>query len=258
MYRAPSFGEDSYDFLEKPESFGFTDELIKNSKITEATRLPTISTADISEFLELNPRNSEADINLEKSPLSSVPVTTFSQSVASPVAQPNISLFHQQRKFIPTSQNTLLTRMMSVPRDSILESLESIAPKFPPQDVDIPDISVTNGLQMAASSAAVVTSGFSTGQIYGSANTTSPMNTNMTEREASPSVTQGNTGSPAGSSVSNMSNVTGTPPQESSEDSDDSVPLAQVCLLDSLIPEQSNNASSENLLNCGFMDPQFE
>lgn len=239
MYRAPSFGEDSYDFLEKPESFGFTDELIKSSKITEATRLPTISTADISEFLELNPRNSEADINLEKSPLSSAPVTTYSQTVPTPVAHPNINLFHQQRKFIPTSQNTLLTRMMSVPRDSILESLESIAPKFPPQDVDIPDISVTNGLQMAASSTAVVTSGFSTGQIYGSANTTtSPMNTNMAEREASPSVTQGNTGSPAGSSVSNMSNVTGTPPQESSEDSDDSVPLAQVCLLGSLNPEQ--------------------
>lgn len=231
MFRTPSFGEDNYDFmLDKPDHLSFTDELIKESKIANTPYLPTISSTDISEFLELNPRNHEhcpLDISTEICTSSSTIVTSvYSQSFPTPVAQ---QVLPQQRKFVQPSvpQNILLSRMMSVQRDSILESLESIAPKFPPQDVDLPDINVTNELQMTSTPA---TMAFSTAQMYGQTSITTMSQTkpSSVERETTPDGSHGTAGSPTGSSVSNA-----TPPQESSEDSDDSVPLAQVSTLTS-------------------------
>ena len=102
-------------------------------------------------------------------------------------------------------------------RDSILESLESIAPKFPPQeDLDVPDISVTNSLNSqpnASGSQSIFSSGFSTSRMYKQNGQTS----------LATMIKQPPAGSPAPSSSSTVS-----PRRESSEDSDDSVPLAQV------------------------------
>ena len=233
MFRTPSFGEDNYDFiLDKPENLSFTDELIKDSKIANSQYLPTISNTDISEFLELHPRNHEyspSDISTEVCSSSSTLVTSvYSQSFPTPVVHqvhPQPRKFLQPQQRTPPAQNTLLSRMMSVPRDSILESLGNLAPKFPPQDVDLPDINVTN----AAQTTVPVTAGFSTAQMYGQTSLTSmaQITSSTGNRETTPDGSHGTAGSPTGSSMSNVSNA--TPPPESSEDSDDSVPLAQVC-----------------------------
>lgn len=233
MLRTPSFGDDSYELmLEHPDNFNFTDELLKNSKIADVQVLPTISSADISELLELSSRNHEhspSNISSEVCTTSSAQIpTVFSQlshSFQTSSVKQLSNQFSQRNNLPATSvQSSLLSRMMSVPRDSILESLESIAPKFPPQDVDLPDISATNDLQTSSA----VSSGFTTAQMYGQTNITtmSQIKPVTNDRETTPDGSHGTTGSPTGSSVSNVSNR--TPPQESSEDSDDSVPLAQV------------------------------
>ena len=132
--------------------------------------------------------------------------------------------------FWPPAQNNLcsgmdlsVTSQSSFTRNSILESLESIAPKFPPQeDLDIPDISVTNSLNSNTfSSQSILSSGFSTSQMYNKQNG----QTSLTTMVKNPQAELGREISPAPSTNSTLS-----PRRESSEDSDDSVPLAQVIL----------------------------
>lgn len=120
---------------------------------------------------------------------------------------------------------------MASQRDSIFESLENIAPKFPPQDVDLPDISSSGG--MVPSSASLISSGFSAAGLYGQTDSNSMPRTHpdIGMHMSSPvSFSDQQLGihrvSPTTSSASNMSNA--SPPTESSEDSDDSVPLAQL------------------------------
>lgn len=112
---------------------------------------------------------------------------------------------------------------MTTQRDSILESLESIAPKFPPQDVNIPNIGTTNGLNMPQMCSLLDSSGFP-GNSSGSPRS-HPNFPNLTFSSSTTTVQQSSTirMSPMSSSILNAS-----PSPESSEDSDDSVPLAQL------------------------------
>ena len=114
---------------------------------------------------------------------------------------------------------TAVTSQSSFARDSILESLQSIAPKFPSQeDLDIPDISVTNSLnsQPQTFSQSILSTGISVSKMYKQNGQTSL----ATTARQSPEPRQI---SPAPSTSSTVS-----PSKESSEDSDDSLPLAQV------------------------------
>ena len=130
----------------------------------------------------------------------------------------------------PSAAQNLLCSQMDPPatsqqssfsRSSILESLESIAPKFPPQeDLDIPDISVTNSLNSnVGGSQSIFSSGFSTSQMYSKQNGQTSLSSMVKNQKTE----FPNQISPAPSTNSTLS-----PRRESSEDSDDSVPLAQV------------------------------
>ena len=115
--------------------------------------------------------------------------------------------------------DTAVTSQSSFARDSILESLQSIAPKFPPQeDLDVPDISVTNSLnsQQQSFSQSILSTGISVSKMYkqnGQTNLSTVVRQSPEPRQISPAPSTSSTVSPN---------------KESSEDSDDSVPLAQV------------------------------
>lgn len=230
MFRTPSLGDDSYDFLpSKPEGCAFIsnfgeDDLF-DAKLSSRD-LPNISTNDLSEFLEF--RNDDArtqtlNVNFTQNNLSAHVQTQNSQNQIQRqfVNQNNAANqeYYNQKYKLNYNRSPILSQIMSAQRDSILDTLESIAPKFPPQDMDLPDISVTNGLQTTPMS----NRGMSASHIF----TSTPMATNQSTLVSSGTAVA-MTVSPTNSSTSNVSNV--TPPLESSEDSDDSVPLAQVRL----------------------------
>ena len=135
--------------------------------------------------------------------------------------------------WLPPQQNrlysvmeTAVTSQSSFARDSILESLQSIAPNFPPQeDLDVPDISVTNSLnsQPQTFSQSILSTGISVSKMYKQNGQTSL--STMVRQSPEPRQI-----SPAPSTSSTVS-----PNKESSEDSDDSVPLAQVILLNNVV-----------------------
>ncbi|WAR13626.1 TOX3-like protein [Mya arenaria] len=232
MIRTPSLGDDSYNFLnDKSEGCSFISDITEEDLFDpkySVRDLPTISSSDLTELLDVKTgpyQNYTANFgnNTIVSQFRNNQIPQQGQNRESFISNSNNQVPQYQRyiKNFSAQRNTFLSRIMSAPRDSILESLESIAPKFPPQVMDLPDISVTNGHPTSSSAAAV---SISTSQMYGNNQMTGSPPANNMSHNSSP-VSNAMTVSPANSSTSNV-----TPPMESSEDSDDSVPLAQAKL----------------------------
>ncbi|XP_052818752.1 TOX high mobility group box family member 4-like [Mya arenaria] len=230
MIRTPSLGDDSYNFLnDKSEGCSFISDITEEDLFDpkySVRDLPTISSSDLTELLDVKTgpyQNYTANFgnNTIVSQFRNNQIPQQGQNRESFISNSNNQVPQYQRyiKNFSAQRNTFLSRIMSAPRDSILESLESIAPKFPPQVMDLPDISVTNGHPTSSSAAAV---SISTSQMYGNNQMTGSPPANNMSHNSSP-VSNAMTVSPANSSTSNV-----TPPMESSEDSDDSVPLAQL------------------------------
>ncbi|KAL3859528.1 hypothetical protein ACJMK2_009744, partial [Sinanodonta woodiana] len=108
---------------------------------------------------------------------------------------------------------------------SILETLERLAPKFPPQDFDVPDISVTNSDLFSSSINNIRLHSPTVPNALILSNISSSVG--GTNQGVSTGF-QNHTG--VSSPTSTGSNMTVSPLRESSEDSDDCLPLAQLAI----------------------------
>ena len=212
MFHTPCFGEDEFDFFQsrieplKSGSHSFNSAFNSNhSVLSEAlfSSPPSLKTA----FHQSPSYNFLAQQNhLNTAPPSNYLSNGTVVLSRNSFTGPSVTFFGTTPK-------------MTTHRDSILESLGNIAPKFPPPNIDIPDISMTGSSNMPVSSS-VEFPGISATQMYGNANLTGSLSTAFSNIAPQSGV---NTISP-----SNSSKSTSSPMRESSDDSDDSVPLAQV------------------------------
>lgn len=236
MFHTPSFGEEDYDFLQEKPVIGLKPSISQEINISDTGSFSNSFDVGYSPNLHFFRQQQPAFLTTVSHSQYTSSINNTQPGNCRPTQQ---QTQQQQQQTLqqhifdlksPTQHNQRLYPMASQ-RDSIFESLENITPKFPPQDVDLPDISSANGME-TTSAASIMSSGLSAGQMYGQTNmNTSPRtHPDIGMHATSPVSTIGQqsvtTISPASSSVSNVSNV--SPPTESSEDSDDSVPLAQV------------------------------
>lgn len=227
MFHTPSFGEEDYDFLQEKPTISLKPsighELNFSSSGFSSSFDGGFSPSD--HFYQQEQPRYQSTVAGSQS-VNSI-VTSRPTGCQQQVLQQQL---YNLKSSLPSNQRLYI---MSAQRDSIFESLENITPKFPPQDVDLPDISSANDLAAVSASSSILSSGFSAGQMYGQSDmNTVTRNPDIGLHAGSPVNSVGqqqSTASPQSSSMSSTSNV--SPPTESSEDSDDSVPLAQVRII---------------------------